>query len=394
MSKLLIIGASVLQLPAIQRAKEMGHFVAVADFNPDAIGVKFADAYYNVSTIDIEAISILAGKIKPDGIMTLATDLPMRSVAAATSLLKLPGISFETAVRATDKEEMIRAFKAGNVASPWYFVVEGESGMKLISDKLIYPCIIKPTDNAGSRGVVLVQNQYEMSAAYTYSKMQSRSGKVIIEEYMTGNEVSVEVMAYENEVHILAITDKITTGAPHFVEMGHSQQSQLCPEHLNQIRDIACRAVEAIGIDQGPAHVEIMLTKNGPMMVELGARLGGDCISTHLVPLSTGIDLVKATIDVALGLKPDITPKFSKGSAIHYFSAPSGVIQSISGIDQAKAMEGVVEITFTKGAGEDVARIQSSTDRIGFLIAQGANSQDAIRKCENAAKEINIKTKN
>lgn len=118
MSRLLVVGASILQLPAILKAKEMGHYVAVADYDPEAVGIPYADEYYNASTIDIDAITDIARVFKPDGIMTLATDMPMRSVAKASELLGLKSISFDTAVGATDKYEMIRAFNECGVPAP------------------------------------------------------------------------------------------------------------------------------------------------------------------------------------------------------------------------------------------------------------------------------------
>ena len=127
MKRLLIIGASVLQLPAIKKAKEMGLDVAVADYDSNAVGISFADHYFNASTIDIGAICKVAQEYCPDGIMTLATDMPMRSVAAATTLLGLPGISMDTAIKATDKGEMIKAFKEHNVESPWYYIIQNEN---------------------------------------------------------------------------------------------------------------------------------------------------------------------------------------------------------------------------------------------------------------------------
>ena len=165
---------------------------------------------------------------------------------------------------------------------------------------------------------MLIENREELERAVRYSSSNGREGSVIVEEYLQGSEVSVEVMVIDGEVHILQVTDKLTTGAPHFVEMGHSQPSRLRNEDIKAIRDLAARAVKSVGIDNGPAHVEIMLTDKGPKMIELGARMGGDCITTHLVPLSTGIDMVKATIQIALGEQPDIAPKFNKGAAIRY----------------------------------------------------------------------------
>ena len=253
-----------------------------------------------------------------------------------------------------------------------------------------YPCILKPTDNAGSRGVMLVNSESELLEAYQYSVSQSRGGWVILEEYMTGPEVSVEIMVVDGEPQVLQVTDKLTTGAPNFVEMGHNQPSMLPSEDVEKIKDLACRAVKSVGINCGPSHVEIKLTPSGPKMVELGARMGGDCITTHLVPLSTGIDMIKATIDVSLGLTPDIKPTLHKGSAIRFLDAPCGVISSIEGVEKAKFVNGIQEISLTKNVGDEVTEIHSSIDRCGFVIAQCDSTNEAIEVCEKAKGQISI----
>ena len=388
MKRLLIIGASILQLPAIKKAKELGLYVGVADYNPDAVGIPFADAYFNVSTIDEEGVYQAAKDFRADGIMTLATDMPMRSVAYACGKLGLVGISYDTAVKSTDKGEMIKAFAAAGVEHPWYYIVQTPDQVQAVLDKATYPCITKPTDNSGSRGVMLVNNRQELEQALAYSAENGRSGSVIVEEYMVGPEVSVEVICWQGVPHVLQITDKLTTGAPHFVEMGHSQPSRLPEQDQQKIRDLACRAVKAVGIENGPAHVEIMLTKEGPKMVELGARMGGDCITTHLVPLSTGVDMIKATIDICLGQEPDISPKFEKGSAIRFFDAPHGVITAIEGVEEAAAIAGVQTLSFTKAVGETVGDIGSSTDRAGFVVAQSETPERAVVICEKALEMV------
>ena len=390
MKRLFIIGASILQLPGIQKAKELGYHVGVADFNPEAVGIPYADEYYNVSTIDEEGVYEAAKAFGADGIMTLATDMPMRAVAYATKKLGLPGISYDTAVKSTDKGEMIKAFEAAGVAHPWYYIVSSPEEAAGVLEKISYPCITKPTDSSGSRGVMLVHSREELENALSYSYENGRKGGIIIEEYMVGPEVSVEVIVYEGVPHVLQITDKLTTGAPHFVEMGHSQPSRLAQEDQQKIRDLASRAVKAVGIENGPAHVEIMLTKEGPKMVELGARMGGDCITSHLVPLSTGVDMIKATIDISLGQTPDIAPKFQKGAAIRFFDAPAGTITAIEGAEEAKSVEGVREVSFTKQVGDTAGTIGSSTDRAGFVIAQAEDAEQAVSICETAQKIIKI----
>ena len=391
MKRLLIIGASILQLPAIKKAKALGHYVAVADFNPNAVGIPYADEFYNASTIDVEAICKVAEEFNPDGIMTLATDMPMRSIAAATSRLGLPGISMDTAIKSTDKGEMIKEFKAHNVESPWFYIIEDIESLIILLPSLTYPCILKPTDNSGSRGVVIVNSEEEMMDAYQYSVSQSRGGSVILEEYMTGPEVSVEMMVIDGEPHVLQVTDKLTTGAPYFVEMGHNQPSMLPTEDVKKIKDLACRAVKSVGINCGPSHVEIKLTPTGPKMIELGARMGGDNITTHLVPFSTGIDMVASTIQIALGEQADVTSSLNCGSAIRYFEAPLGKIKSIEGVEEAMKIEGVRQISFTKGIGEESTPIHCSNDRIGFVIAQAENAEDAIKICEKVILKVKIR---
>lgn len=392
MKKVLIVGASILQLPAIKRAKEMGYYVGVIDYDPNAIGIPFADEYFNVSTIDIEGVVKTAEGFAPDGIMTLATDMPMRSIAAACEKLGLPGISFDTAVKSTDKGEMIKAFEKNGVEHPWYYILNSLDEFDGIIEKITFPCVSKPTDNSGSRGVMLIHNAEELFDAVSYSAKNGRSGGVIIEEYMKGPEVSVEIITLNGEPHVLNVTDKLTTGAPHFVEMGHNQPSMLCEASLEKIRDLACRAVKAVGIENGPAHVEIMLTDDGPKMVELGARMGGDCITTHLVPLSVGVDMIEATLRIACGEVPDITKKIQKGSAIRYFNPNSGVIKAITGVEEVRAIPGVFEISFVKKVGDTVGRIGSSTDRAGFVIAQADSPEEAIRICEAVCNIVKIET--
>ena len=391
MKKLLIIGASILQLPAIKRAKEIGLYVAVLDFNPNAIGIPYADEYFNASTMDENAVLEVAKEFRPNGIMTLATDMPMRGVAKVSDALGLHSISYDTAVRATDKYDMIMAFAENNVPAPWFHLVRNYDELVTLKDKITYPCIMKPTDNAGSHGVVKIESYEELLDKYEYSHSCSRRGNVIVEEYLDGDEVSVEVMVVDEKVNILQITDKLTTGAPYFVEMGHSQPSRLDVEIQNKIKDVAERACKAIGINKGPAHVEMKVTSQGePKMIELGARMGGDNITTHLVPLSTGVDMVESTIKIALGEEVDVTPTLNCGSSIRYFEAPLGKIKSIEGVEEALKIDGVKQISFTKNIGEESTPIHCSNDRIGFVIAQAETVEEAINICEKVKEIIKI----
>ncbi len=391
--KLMILGASVLQVPAIKKAKEMGIEVVAVDMNPQAIGFDYADKKLIISTIDIDKVVEAAREEKIDGIMTLASDMPMRAVAAVSKELGLTGIDLTTAIRATDKAEMRKCLKEHGVPIPAFYKVsnlaEYQNAIKNFTDKFI----VKPADNSGSRGIFLIEDLSDkelIENAYEYSRQYSRNGDVVVEEFMRGKEVSVETISVDGECHVIQITDKLTTGAPHFVEMGHSQPTKHDEQTVKRIKQVAKSAVEAIGIKNGPSHTEIIVTEQGPKIVELGARLGGDCITTHLVPLSTGVNMVENCILIALGLKPDLEKKFTKGSAIRYIPSHKGVLKSVSGEKSAEKIEGVKEVDIVKSVGEELTEINSSTARIGFVVAQGDDADRAVEICQKAISEIKI----
>lgn len=392
MKKIMILGASILQLPAIEEAKNMGLEVIAVDMNPEAVGFSVPGVVKEViSTIDTPAILEAAKRHQINGIMTLASDMPMQSVAVVSHEMGLVGISKETALKATNKAFMRDALKVEDVPVPLYFRVKGIDEFKSAVEKIRiagFKCIVKPADNSGSRGVDLIKEDKDLDAAYDYTIQYSRGGEIVVEEYMEGPEVSVETLAVNGEVHVIQITDKLTTGAPYFVEMGHSQPSQLSEEIKERIRHVAVAANKAIGIKNGPSHTEIKITKDGPKIVELGARLGGDCITTHLVPLSTGINMVECSIRIALGEKPDLEPKWNKGSAIRYLKTNTGIVKDIKGLQEAEGIEGVVQVSIVHGIGEEIGEIRNSVDRAGFVIAQAKDVKEAIELAQQGIETV------
>lgn len=394
MKTIMILGASILQLPAIEKALDMGLKVVVVDMNPDAIGMKIKGVIPEViSTIDIPAVVEAAKRHNINGVMTLASDMPMRTVATVAKELGLVGITENTALKATNKVEMRKALKIQHVPIPEFYRVTNEKEYIDAIKRLKYPIIVKPADNSGSRGIIKLsddKNLILIHEAYRYSKDFSRNGDVVVEECMEGPEVSVETLSINCICHVIQITDKITTGPPHFVEMGHTQPSRLSDDVIKRIKTVAVAANKAIGITSGPSHTEIIVTEEGPKIVEIGARLGGDCITTHLVPLSTGIDMVECSIKIALGEKPNITPQFYQGSAIRYFKQKAGIVKKISGIEIAEAMPGIKQVSIVHGIGETVTEIDNSNARMGFVIAQGENADNASKLCEKAINSIDI----
>lgn len=396
MKKIMILGASILQVPAIEKAIDMGLEVVAVDIDSNALGFKIPDVKKEIiSTIDIESVMSAAKKHNIDAIMTLASDMPIMTVAKVSKKLGLVGVDLDTAIKATNKSKMRECLKSFGVPVPLFYKVDSLDkcikAVNEIKDKG-YKCILKPADNSGSRGIVLLPdfNEKTINIAYNYSKNNSRNKIVMVEEFMEGPEVSVETISVDGKCNIIQITDKITTGAPYFVEMGHSQPSQLPDSIKDKIKEITIAANKAIGIISGPSHTEIKITQNGPKIVEIGARLGGDNITTHLTPLSTGVDMVESCIKIALGETPDIRIKYDKASAIRYFDQSHGRIKSIRGVEEASKLPGIIQISIIHGKDHIINGIKSSSDRVGFVIGQADDCKGAISTVIKALSLIKI----
>ena len=392
--KLMILGGSILQLPAIQKATALGLDVIVLDMDPDAVGFSVKGVKKEIiSTIDIPAAVKAARKHNIDGVMTLATDMPMRTVSAIAKDLNLTGISEDAAIKATDKSVMRECLELAGVPVPHFYRIESKEDYLLRVNEFNKPFIVKPADSSGSRGIYLVRDisDFEdISTAYDYTVGFSKNKIVVIEEYMSGPEVSVEAITVNGQTEVIQITDKITTGPPHFVELGHTQPSRLNRQTTEKIKDIAKKAISAIGIIDGPSHTEIIVTEEGPKIVEIGARLGGDFITTHLTTISTGVDMVECCIKIALGEKADLKEKHRKGSAIRYFAQHKGTVEAITGLSDAEKTDGGLKIGIVHGVGEKITDIDCSGARMGFVIAEGRNAQEAQDNCENALSKIKV----
>lgn len=418
--KMMILGASALQVPAIKKAKELGYQVICVDYDENAVGFELADIRLVVSTLDQEEVYRQALIYQPDVVITSTSDGPVRTAAYVNEKLgKRPDLSYENALCATIKSKMRDRLKECGVPIPEYYAATDYEAFSEAVDRLHGNCIVKPADNAGSRGVVLLDlagcgadlpdgidapaghanpvQSGKHSAdgfkeqVYRYSLGNARGGTVMVEEYMHGAEVSVEIMVIGGEPHILTITDKYITPPPYFVELAHCEPSRLDAGTQEEIRKVAAQAVRAIGIENAPAHVEIKVTEEGPKIVELAARLGGDFITSGLVPLSTGIDMVGASVLLATGQAPDLTPRWNRGAAIHFIHAEQeGVLARITVPDTLYGQEGVEEISLYKKYGEPVRGTRSSNDRLGHVITTGETPEQAMELGKRILAQISV----
>ncbi|MCR5596218.1 MAG: ATP-grasp domain-containing protein [Lachnospiraceae bacterium] len=412
MKKIFILGASALQIPMIQKAKENGLYVYALDYNPSAVGIPFADEFLCISTIDREAVLAAAKKYKPDFIMTSTSDMPVRTAAWVNEKLGLKrDLEYEDAICATDKDRMRRRMQECKVPVPKFYAAYSMEDFIGKSRIFRERFVAKPADNAASRGVVLVDTLNNRSVGflkniYNYVHGFSRSGVVMVEEYMEGPEVSVEIFTIDGEPHIITITDKMVTNLPYFVETGHTEPSVLPDIELKDIRRVAIAAVKAIRMQNGPCHAEIKVTPKGAKLVEIAARMGGDFITSKLVPMSTGVDMTGCCMDSVIGNEVNCTPVCDKGSAIRFMYLGSGQavpginseiatdvrkkyrISSIEGEDIAGSMPGVTEVELYVKPGDEVGILTNSNGRFGHVIAGGKDAKEAAANAEDALRVI------
>lgn len=299
MKKLAIIGASYLQLPLARRAKEMGLYTICFAWENGAVCKDEVDQFYPISIIEKELILGKCREEQIDGICTIASDTAAPTVAYVAEQMGLIGNSYECALRANDKFKMRNAFRAAGIPCPEYHIVNRSTKFK---GEYIYPLIVKPTDRSGSIGISKVMGRAELKQAVNVAIDYSFKHQAIVEQYIDGREISVEFISYHGKHYPLQITDKVTTGTPHFVELEHHQPADLSAAKYAEIYELTKRALDALGVTNGASHSEYRITQDGKIYVmEIGARMGGDFIGSDLVQLSTGYDFLKGVIEVALG---------------------------------------------------------------------------------------------
>jgi carbamoyl-phosphate synthase large subunit len=376
MKSLLILGASGIQVPVIETCRRLGHRALVADYDANAPGLGLADVVpLVVSTNDTEAILEAARRHRVDGIVT-TSDYPVRSVARVCRELGLAGLSERCAEICTNKFLQRQLLRAEGLVAPECLLVGAAAGLADVASRLRLPVVVKPVDSSASRGVGLVEDWAALGAAYREALSYSRSKQVLVEEFISGPEYSVEVLADGSGAHIVAITEKTTQGEDgrYFVETRHIVPADLAGEAERAVRACVERAVRAAGIAHAASHTEVKLTPAGPVIVEMAARLGGDFITSDLVPLATGVSMVEAVIRLALGLEIDAGHRWSQVAGIQFVTpANHGRAEThfarVRGDARVKRLE-----LRPKPAG---AVLRSSLDRLGYCLAS-AESRGAL----------------
>ncbi|WP_130813080.1 acetyl-CoA carboxylase biotin carboxylase subunit family protein [Olsenella sp. Marseille-P4559] len=320
MKKLAILGAGDFQNPLILKAEEKGYETHVFAWRSGDIGEKTADHFYPVSTAEKDKILDICREIGIDGICAIGSDFNNITATYIANELGLTANSVETVERSTNKHLMRETFAQHGDSSPKSILVTPENRESVDISEMRFPLIVKPTDRSGSRGITRLEKQADLQSALDDAFSCSWEHAAVVEEYVTGEEFSVEYISWKGEHHFLQMTKKFTTGAPHFIETGHFEPALISNELVERTKAVVSHALDSLGVQYGASHSEVIIDRSGkPWIVEIGSRMGGDCIGSDLVELSTGIDFVGGVADVALGLKPDLTPQHSKGFSMIRF---------------------------------------------------------------------------
>ena len=386
MKKLLVLAAGILQVPVIRKARDMGYFVIAADGDANAVGLQYADKAIVANITDEKVMLRIAREEQIDGVIHPCSEVSMNVMGYINDSLGLSGISKLMAWKATNKHLMREAFQKHGTPSPLsYCTIDSNEAWQFFCDKFDTNAILKPSRNSGSRGIAKIErgiSREKFLELYERAYNESRDRQVLIEQFIEGPEFSVEIIVWNNKVNVLTVTDKKTTGAPYFVELGHNQPSTFPAETVEAIKAAAVDGVKALELTNCACHAEIKVENGKPYIMEIGARLGGDFISTELTHLSTGIDMVAAAVNVALGIEPCLEPKEEKhGVCIRYFCPTPGRLTSLEGLDLLKDDHVYLSEIYCK-IGDNIHEVKSSLDRSGHVIVVDETSKQAIERAE------------
>jgi biotin carboxylase len=392
---IIILGAGVMQGPAIRIAKELGLYTIALDASSQAPCASMADQFERIDLKDKESIESFARSLKSErlGIMTAGTDFSA-NVAWVAQKLKLPGIPYEAALNASDKSRMRQCFKKASLPSPDFITITAQDDLSSVP--LPFPLVIKPVDNMGSRGCRRVDSIEELHTAAKTAIGFSRSGRAIVESYMEGPEFSVDAIVYHGKITICGLADRHIFFPPYFIEMGHTMPTIIETEKQDSMLDTFRAGIRALGFADnesiGAAKGDIKLTANGPMIGEIAARLSGGYMSGWTYPYSSGVEPIRAAILAAMGRKPDaLAPTKKWTCAERAFISIPGTVKEIYGIEKAQTQPHVNDLFLRIAKDSKVSFPENNVTKCGNIIASAQDRDSAAKAAEDAARLILIK---
>jgi biotin carboxylase len=364
--KLIVIGASYLQRPLVVKAKEMGIETHVFAWEEGAVVADACDYFYPISIVEKEAILQKAKEIQPDGIISIASDLAAVTVNYLAGMLGLIGNSMEVTRNTTNKYLMRSVLSQAHIRCPGFHRLDRSTDLEVID--LNYPAIVKPVDRSGSRGVTRISDPSFLREAADRALEESFFNEAIVEEFIFGRqEISVEMISWLGTHHFLAITEKVTTGSPYYVESQQHQPAEVSSSLRDKIIDTVSRTLTCLGLQYGASHSELLITADDELyIVEIGARMGGDFIGSDLVRLSTGYDFIRGVIEVSLGDFKPVEKPIRKYAGVYYANGSPGLVTEI--VDRTADFPQIIQKEIFIQEGDQVGEVKESGDRMGYFI--------------------------
>lgn len=386
MKKILVVGGGAYQVPLIKRIRELGHEAYCIDGNPNAVGASSATAFSRIDVLDKEACLAHAKALGIDAVMTYGATLTLPTVAYIGEKMGLVTLSHDTAELSRSKFAIKqRLADCGCHIKGDFFALHTPEDVT--DHTFTFPCVIKPSDGSGSKGVSLVYEEAQLEEAVRYAFAGARYGEIYVESLVEGEEYSAEAFVANGEIYVYAIV-KTTFYRREDGEIvyGHRAPSGLEPAAETRIADEVKRAIRALGITMASVNFDVILaTDDGePYIIDCGIRIGQNLIASHFVPLSRGVSVIDNTIGLALGEAVDAAPKKNKCIATRLLIYRPGVIREIRPMDDVIGQDGVIDVVLRKGVGDTLPEYREKSDTCGWVIATGATPDEAEQNAARA----------
>ena len=383
--KLLILAAGRLQVPVIKKAREIGYYVVAADGNPHAVGLQYADKAI-VADITDEAVMLqIAREEKVDGVLTAATDFTVLTMSRIAGEIGSPGINYESAKIIKNKAAVRKILFDEHVDDTNYsYEIHNTKEAEELKYSVVYPVMVKPCDGSGSRGASRVDKAEDFVKACEFAMAGSITHRAVAEPFVIGREYGVESFVENGTIHILGVMQKDMTLPPYYAELGHAIPSGLSEEIEEKVKTCVYNALVALGVNHGSVNMDILINEKGDVhIVDIGARMGGNLIGSHIIPMGTGIDYMGNMIRAAVGDKTDWTPRWSpKTVATKLLALTPGIVMDLPDFDKI-ASENAVIIEHHLNVGDKINEYHTNHDGCGYVVAEGDNVNEAIYKAEH-----------
>ncbi len=390
MKKILIIGAGFLQAYVIKRAKQLGYYTLAVDANPEAIGFEYSDEHEAINIVDKDACLAYAREKRIDGVMTAATDYGVLTASYIAQQMNLPGLNYDAAKKIKNKYSVRCALFASQVDdTPEAYEVRCAADAEKIANTISYPVMVKPCDGSGSRGASKVECAERLASAVESAIESSLTQCALIETFIVGEEYGAETFVYNGKPYVMAVMKKKMTEHPYYAELGHEIPSGFDMEFEKKIRNCVERAVTALNINFGAVNMDLLVTKEGGVhIVDIGARMGGNLIGSHIVPLGTGIDYIGNLVKIAVSDEPDMTVKPHAASVVSRLLALTpGMIKTLPDFAEIEKKHGVI-IEHHLERSMQITPYRTNLDGCGYVVAVSDDATNSRLRAEAALCDI------